>query len=206
MYKQSVDLMLVTLVFNSPQHFVICYCFFFTGLWRTATESSTKTLSFSRLQKGKELNTPYCPTPLFSPVSLPGSIELNANNGPSIVNNAIYWPSGPENQTESFLAGINDGQSVRKLESGIGCRLFGVQLLVESRAVEEIYPPTANSCVRQEQPVTAASLDAESDQQSEPSNFNKSDTPVVSSELEKSCLRSTYESQTRQLRSCTKVL
>ncbi|XP_042390045.1 auxin response factor 7-like [Zingiber officinale] len=42
------------------------------------------------------------------------------------------------------------------------------------------------------------SLDAELDRQSQPSNFNWSDTPV-------SCLRSTQESQNQQLRSCTKV-
>ena len=49
------------------------------------------------------------------------------------------------------------------------------------------------------------SLDADSDQHSEPSNVNRSDIPSVSCDAEKSCLLSLQESQSRQIRSCTKV-
>ncbi|KAJ7967936.1 Auxin response factor [Quillaja saponaria] len=49
------------------------------------------------------------------------------------------------------------------------------------------------------------SFDTEPDQHSEPSNVNRSNIPSVSCDAEKSCLRSPQESQSRQIRSCTKV-
>ncbi|XP_042441331.1 auxin response factor 7-like isoform X1 [Zingiber officinale] len=151
--------------------------------------------------RGKEIYAPSCQSPLFTLTTKPGSIVLNANNGPSAGNSPMYWTK-IQNQIDSCLTGINDGQSERKMESSSGCRLFGVQL-VESWGAEEISVPTAFSCLREEQPVT--SLDVDSDQQSQPSNFNQSETNALSSELEKPCVRLIQESQNRQLRSCTKV-
>ncbi|RZR70999.1 hypothetical protein BHM03_00002859 [Ensete ventricosum] len=104
-----------------------------------------------------------------------------------------------EHQTDYF--GADKEHSERKQET-TGCWLFGIQL-VESSAVEEISPLTTISCVRDEQPVT--SLDVESDQQSQPSNVKRSDTPAGSNEPEKSCLRSAQEYQSRLSRSCIKV-
>ncbi|KAJ8484240.1 hypothetical protein OPV22_016725 [Ensete ventricosum] len=170
------------------------------GLWKSAAES-TQNFSFSGL-RDKELCAPSCPTSVFPSASKPESIDFNGNNGPSAVNSAMYWPFRTEPQTDSLIADINKEQSEKKQETSTGCWLFGIQL-VEGSAVGELSPPTTNSCVREEQAVT--SLDVESDQQSQPSNINRSDAPAVSSEPEKSCLRSTQECQSRQLRSCTKV-
>lgn len=63
--------------------------------------------------------------------------------------------------------------------------------------------PLVAAVVQEDRPLP--SQDVESEQQSHPSNANISDVPAVSSEPEKSCLRSPHESQSRQLRSCTKV-
>lgn len=172
------------------------------GLWKSTAET-TQNFSFSGLQGGKELCAPSCPTSVFPSASKPESIEFNGNNGPSAINGAMYWPFRTEPQTDSLMADINKEQSEKKQETSTGCWLFGIQL-VESSAVGELSPLTTNSCVGEEQAVT--SLDVESDQQSQPSNINRSDAPAVSSEPEKSCLRSTQECQSRQLRSCTKVI
>ncbi|CAL9193703.1 unnamed protein product [Musa hybrid cultivar] len=171
------------------------------GLWKSTVES-TQNFSFSGLQGEKELCAPSCPTSVFPSASKPESIEFNGNNGPSAINGAMYWPFRTEPQTDSLMADINKEQSEKKQETSTGCWLFGIQL-VESSAVGELSPLTTNSCVGEEQAVT--SLDVESDQQSQPSNINRSDALAVSSEPEKSCLRSTQECQSRQLRSCTKV-
>ncbi|THU51327.1 hypothetical protein C4D60_Mb06t29850 [Musa balbisiana] len=170
-------------------------------LWKSTAET-TQNFSFSGLQGGKELCAPSCPTSVFPSASKPESIEFNGNNGPSAINGAMYWPFRTEPQTDSLMADINKEQSEKKQETSTGCWLFGIQL-VENSAVGELSPLTTNSCVGEEQAVT--SLDVESDQQSQPSNINRSDAPAVSSEPEKSCLRSTQECQSRQLRSCTKV-
>ncbi|KAJ8458377.1 hypothetical protein OPV22_031303 [Ensete ventricosum] len=166
------------------------------GLWKSPAES-TRTFSVSGLQRGKELHTSSCPTSRSLSASKPGLIEFNANNISSAVNMPMYQPIMSEHQN----FGADKEHSERKQET-TGCWLFGIQL-VESSAVEEISPLTTISCVRDEQPVT--SLDVESDQQSQPSNVKRSDTPAGSNEPEKSCLRSAQEYQSRLSRSCIKV-
>ncbi|WOL04104.1 auxin response factor 7-like [Canna indica] len=165
------------------------------GLWKSPAES-TQTFSFSGLPKGQELYASSLSASLFSSASNPGSNEINASSGPSVVNRSSLYGSIRTEYHDSFLAGVKE-RSEKKQETGTGCRLFGIQLF-ESSAVEE--PPTTTGIG--DGPV--ASLDVESDQQSQPSNINRSDTPV-SSEPEKSCLRSPQEIPCRQLRSCTKV-
>ncbi|KAI8525730.1 hypothetical protein RHMOL_Rhmol13G0252800 [Rhododendron molle] len=84
-----------------------------------------------------------------------------------------------------------------------GYRLFGIELLDNSAAEQTIPVITASGAVAEQRPVP--SLDAESDGHSEPSNINRSDFPSVSCEPEKSsCLILPQESQSRQIRSCTK--
>ncbi|CAL9135301.1 unnamed protein product [Musa textilis] len=169
------------------------------GLWKSPAET-TRTFSVSGLQRGTELYTLSCPTSRFLSASKPGLIEFNASNKSSAANIPMYRPIMSEHQTDS--SGARKEQSERKQETSTGCWLFGIQL-VESSAVEEISPPTTVSCVRDEQPVT--SLDVESDQQSQPSNVKRSDTPAGSNEPEKPCLRSAQEYQSRLSRSCIKV-
>lgn len=101
-----------------------------------------------------------------------------------------------DTRADSYSASINEVPSGRKQEpTTAGCRLFGIEI---SSAVEATSPMVAVSGVCQEQP--AASFDAESDQLSQPSHVNKSDASAASSD------RSPYETQARQVRSCTKVI
>lgn len=113
----------------------------------------------------------------------------------------MYWSNRVEAVTESFSPVVNKESGEKRQGSGNGCRLFGIQLL-DNCTVEDTSPViTMSRTVGDEHPVPY--LDAESDQQSEP---NRSDVPSVSCDAEKSCLRSPQESQSRQTRSCTKVV
>ncbi|KAJ8475909.1 hypothetical protein OPV22_019636 [Ensete ventricosum] len=131
------------------------------------------------------------------------TIGFSAKNGTSTVTNGpIYWPIRTAAQTKSFLASINEGPNETKKEATMGCRLFGIQL-IESAATEEISPVVTLSNIAEDQPLT--SLIVDSDRQSQPSNVNRFDTPAISSEVDKSCLKSPQETYSRQTRSCTKV-
>ncbi|RRT62264.1 hypothetical protein B296_00043515, partial [Ensete ventricosum] len=131
------------------------------------------------------------------------TIGFSAKNGTSTVTNSpIYWPIRTAAQTKSFLASINEGPNETKKEATMGCRLFGIQL-IESAATEEISPVVTLSNIAEDQPLT--SLIVDSDRQSQPSNVNRFDTPAISSEVDKSCLKSPQETYSRQTRSCTKV-
>lgn len=82
-----------------------------------------------------------------------------------------------------------------------GYRLFGIQLMDHSTARDTCV--AAPQTMIEDCPVLC--LDSESDQHSEPSN-PRSEVPEVSFEQEKSSQRSPHESQSKQIRSCTKVL
>lgn len=116
----------------------------------------------------------------------------------------MCWSPCADAQTESFSVSINKEPTRKKQESSIGngCRLFGI-LIESSNTAEESSLVVADSVVAEDRPLP--SQDIESEQQSQPSNANQSDAPVISSEPEKSCPRLPQESQSRQLRSCTKV-
>ncbi|XP_073115853.1 auxin response factor 7 isoform X1 [Elaeis guineensis] len=170
------------------------------GLWKSPVES-TQTFSFSGLQRGREL---YPSSSLFSSTSKTGSIVFNGNMGPSAVTcRSEYWPVRADTQTESFSASINRETCEKKQDTGTGCRLFGIQLIEGSVVEETSLPANISAGIGEDQPVT--SVDADSDRQSQPSTINRCDAPAVSSEPEKSCLRSPQETQSRQPRSCTKV-
>jgi auxin response factor len=161
------------------------------GLWKSPSESG-QTFSFSGLHRAKELY-PSSPNSIFSS-SL--NVGFNTKNEPSsLTNSHFYWPMR-DTRVDSYSASINKVPPARKQESSTaGCRLFGIEI---SSAVEATSPAVAVSGVCQEQP--AASVDVESDQLSQPSHVNKSDAPAASSD------RSPYETQSRQVRSCTKVI
>lgn len=161
------------------------------GLWKSSAES-TQGFSFSGLQRTQELY-PSSPNPIFS-TSL--NVGFSTKNEPSALSNKhFYWPMR-ETRADSYSASISKVPSEKKQEpSSAGCRLFGIEI---SSAVEATSPLAAVSGVGQDQP--AASVDAESDQLSQPSHANKSDAPAASSEP------SPHETQSRQVRSCTKVM
>lgn len=109
-----------------------------------------------------------------------------------------------ENSTEHFSPIALKESGEKKQGTGNGCRLFGIQLL-ENSNVEESMPRGALS-ERVGDDRSAPCVDAESDQLSEPSNVNGSYIPSLSCDADKSSLQSPQESQSRQIRSCTKVV
>lgn len=115
----------------------------------------------------------------------------------------MYWSSRLENSTEPFSPVALEESGEKRQGTGNGCRLFGIQLLENSNAEESLQTAPLSGRVGDDRSVP--SLDVESDQHSEPSNVNRSDIPSVSCDADKSCLRSPQESQSRQIRSCTKV-
>ncbi|EXB80401.1 Auxin response factor 1 [Morus notabilis] len=164
------------------------------GTWKSPLESPS-TLSYCDPQRGQE---PY-PSPKFNTASKPNPLVFNGN----ISSNTMYWSNRVEAATESFSPYINKEFGDRRQSNGNACRLFGIQLVGNSN-LEGTSPVVAVSGTMGDiQPVL--SLDAESDQHSEPSNINRTDHPSVSCDAEKSSLRSPQELQSRQIRSCTKV-
>ncbi|PUZ76116.1 hypothetical protein GQ55_1G264300 [Panicum hallii var. hallii] len=159
------------------------------GFWKSPAEA-THSFSFSGLQRTQELYHSN-PNSIFSSSLNVGFHSKNERSTPT--NNHLYWPIR-DTRTESYSASINKLPPERKQESAIaGCRLFGIEI---SNAVS---PLVTVASVGQGQP-PAVSVDVESDQLSQPSQANKTDAPAASSE------RSPHETESRQVRSCTKVI
>ncbi|KAL6899230.1 hypothetical protein ACP4OV_005888 [Aristida adscensionis] len=156
------------------------------GLWKSPPEA-TQAFSFSGLQRAQEL---YPSNSIFSSSMNVGFNSKNEHSTPT--NNQFYWPMR-DMRADSYSANINKIQSERKQEPATaGCRLFGIELSSATSPVVTV------ASVGQDQP--AASVDVESDQLSQPSHANKSDAPAASSE------RFPHETESRQVRSCTKVI
>nr|CAB3450058.1 unnamed protein product [Digitaria exilis] len=134
--------------------------------------------------------------PAIPPIApeIPPAFGFNSKNERSTpTNNHLYWPIH-DMRTESYSASINKAPPERKQESATaGCRLFGIEI------GSAVSPVVTVASVAQDQP-PAVSVDVESDQLSQPSHANKTDAPAASSE------RSPHETESRQVRSCTKVI
>ncbi|KAF8404018.1 hypothetical protein HHK36_008894 [Tetracentron sinense] len=172
------------------------------SMWKSPIESPSSFL-YSGLLRGRDL----CPSPNSTShlsSAKASSLGFTGNNSSDAVfSNTTYWSNRLETPKKSFAPIVNKECGEKRQETGNGYRLFGIQL-VENSSVEETLPVlNASGGVGEDQPVP--SLDVDSDRQSQPSNVYRSDVPAVSSEPEKSCLRSTQELQSRQTRSCTKV-
>lgn len=169
-------------------------CFCVSGVWKSPVEPSA--FSYCEPQRGRD----FYPSPKFNSAAKGNSFSFSGNNSlPAVSSNSAYWSNRGEAVTESFSPVVNKESGEKRQGTGNGCRLFGIQLLDNSN-VEETSQVVMSRAVGDEQPVPY--LDADSDQHSEP---NRSDVPSVSCDAEKSCLRSPQESQSRQIRSCTKV-
>lgn len=163
------------------------------GIWKSPVESP---FSYCDAQRGQ-------PSPKLSSTAKPNSVGFSGNSSLAAVSSSSkYWPNRVENVTESVAPVVNKESSERKQGTGNGCRLFGIQLLDKINMEENSPLATISGTGVDDQPLH--SLDANSDQQSDPSNLNQSDLPSISCEPEK-CLRSPQESQSKQIRSCTKV-
>lgn len=164
------------------------------GIWKSPVDSPP--FPYRDPQHGRDLY----PSPRFS--STATSFLGFGGNSPAS-NKSMYWSSRLENSTEPFSPVALKESGEKRQGTGNGCRLFGIQLLENSNAEESLQTAPLSGRVGDDRSVP--SLDAESDQHSEPSNVNRSDIPSVSCDADKSCLRSPQESQSRQIRSCTKV-
>ncbi|KAK6267593.1 hypothetical protein QUC31_011753 [Theobroma cacao] len=164
------------------------------GMWKSPVESPA--FSYCDSQRGHS-------SPKFSSTAKPNSVGFSGNGSVAAVSsNSMYWSNRVESVTESFAPVVNKESCERKPGPGNGCRLFGIQL--DNVNMEENSPvATVSGTVVDDRLVP--SVDADSDQLSDPSNLNRSDRPYVSCDPEKSCLRSPQESQSKQIRSCTKV-
>ncbi|KAG5229376.1 auxin response factor [Salix suchowensis] len=153
------------------------------GKWKSVAESSA--LSYGDSQHGRDLY----PSIGFSTIAKANSLGFHGNSQvASVSHNSMYRHNRVESVTDSFASVVNKDYRERRQGTGIGYRLFGIQL-VDNSNTEETSPINAMSgTMVNDHPVL--SLEAESDQHSEP---------------EKSCLRSPQELQSRQIRSCTKV-
>ncbi|KAJ6704611.1 AUXIN RESPONSE FACTOR 4-RELATED [Salix viminalis] len=153
------------------------------GMWKPSVEYSA--FSYGESQRGRD---PY-PSPNFSTTAKANSVGFCGNSQVTSVSpNSMHWPNRVESVTDSFAPVVNKDLGERRQGTGIGYRLFGIQLIDNFNAEGTSPVVTVSGTVGNDRPVV--SLEAESDQHSEP---------------EKSCLRSSQELQSRQIRSCTKV-
>ncbi|KAE8007887.1 hypothetical protein FH972_004446 [Carpinus fangiana] len=166
------------------------------GVWKSPVEVPSA-FSYCESQRGRD----FYPSSNFNSAAKGNSFSFSGNNSVAAVSsNSMYWPNRVEAVTESFSPVVNKESGEKRQGTGNGCRLFGIQLLDNSNMEETSPVVTMSRTPGDELPVQY--LDTESDQHSEP---NRSDVPSVSCDAEKSCLRSPQESQSRQIRSCTKV-
>lgn len=172
------------------------------GMWKAPVESPSA-FSYCELQNGRD----QYPSPKFSSVTKASSHGYSENSSLAPVSSKSVFCSNNQvdPRTDSFPTVVNKESSEKRQGTTNGYRLFGIELLDNSAAEQTTPVITASGAVAEQRPVP--SLDAESDGHSEPSNINRSDFLSVSCEPEKSsCLILPQESQSRQIRSCTKVL
>ncbi|XP_022721326.1 auxin response factor 1-like isoform X2 [Durio zibethinus] len=165
------------------------------GMRKSPVESSA--FSYCEAQRGQ-------PSPKFSSAGKPNSVSFSGNGSLAAASsNLTYWSNRVESVRESFAPVVSKESYERKQGTGNGCRLFGIQLLDNVNMEENSPVATVSGTGGDDRPVP--SLDADSDQHSDPSNLNRSDLPSISCDPEKSCMRSPQEWQSKQIRSCTKV-
>ncbi|OIT29588.1 PREDICTED: auxin response factor 1 [Nicotiana attenuata] len=152
------------------------------GMWKSPGDSPSS-FPYCDPSRGRDLYA----SPKLSAAS---GLGYGENGSMPLSSKSMYWSSQSDTCTES----ITPASEKRPAN---GYRLFGIELL-DRPTVDEASPVAMPSALVENQP--AASLDVDSGN-SEPSN----PIPSVSCEPEKSSLRSPHESQSKQIRSCTKV-
>ncbi|CAK9146411.1 unnamed protein product [Ilex paraguariensis] len=169
-----------------------------SGMWKSQQVDSPSAFSYRDPPRGRDLYL----SPNFSSGTKASSHNYSENNSlPPVSSKSMFWSNQVGSMAESFAPVVNKETGEKRQANG--CRLFGIELLDHS-AVEENSAVVVSGALVEDHPVP--SLDTESDRHSEPSNIDRCDIPSVSCEPEKSCLRSPHESQSRQIRSCRKVL
>lgn len=195
-------------VLGMPKVFVWSFFSYFTimfdscfkislGTWKSPGESPSA-FTYCDAQRGQE----FYSSPKFNSASKSNPHGFSGNSNLAVISgNTTFWSNRVDAATDSFS--MNKESVERRQNTGSGCRLFGIQLVDNSNIEDTSTAIGATGTFGDTQPVP--SLDAESEH-SEPSNVNRADHPSVSCDGEKSSLRSPQESQSRQIRSCTKVV
>ncbi|XP_059313489.1 auxin response factor 1 [Lycium ferocissimum] len=151
------------------------------GMWKSSVDSPSS-FSYCDPSRGRDLY----PSPKLS--SAAKGLGYGENGSMGLSTKSMFWSSQSETCTES-VAPASEKRPAN------GYRLFGIELM-DRPTIDENSSVAMPSAVMEDQPA-----DVDSDRNSDPSN----PIPSVSCELEKSCLRSPHESQSKQIRSCTKV-
>ncbi|GFP80454.1 auxin response factor 1 [Phtheirospermum japonicum] len=159
------------------------------GMWRSPVDSPSAFSYRDPLRNRDQYQSPK----LSSGPRVVSPMSYNENSL-LVSSNSMHQPNQIETAAESFTP-------IAEKRQANGCRLFGIELLDHS-TVEDTSPPLQLGAIIEDSHIP---LDADYEQQSEPSNRNPSDVPSVSCDPEKSCLRSPHEPHSRQIRSCTKV-
>ncbi|XP_031127062.1 auxin response factor 1-like [Ipomoea triloba] len=155
------------------------------GMWKPTVDSPS---SFSHIDPSHAMD-PYLSVKLSSDSKANNNLGYGENDSlPSVSAKSMYWSN--QSKTDSTAP-------VAEKRQANGYRLFGIELLDHS-TVEDTSPVAAPPAVVESHPNPP--FDTESDQHSDPSDPTQSDI-----DPERSSLRSTHESQSKQIRSCTKV-
>lgn len=167
-------------------------------MWKSPAEQPPTFGGFCDSSRGPDLFL----SPKFSSNTMDSSISY-VDNGPTPLasSKSMHWSNQAEAGKDSLASLLSKDTGENR--QGNGYRLFGIELLDHSNT-EKLSPIVVSGAAVEDQPIP--SLDAESDQQSLPSDVNLLDRPSVSCDLEKSYLRTPQELHSKQTRSCTKVL
>lgn len=165
------------------------------GMWKPPAEQPPTFGGYCDSSRGPDLFL----SPKFSSNTKDSSISYKDNGPMSLASSkSMQWSNQAEADKDSLASLLSKDTGENR--QGNGYRLFGIELLDHN--TEKLSPMVVSGAAVEDQPIP--SLDAESDQQSVPSDVNLLDHPSVSCDPEKSSLRTPQESH-KQTRSCTKV-
>lgn len=162
------------------------------GIWKSPNSGEPTSVPSSEVERARDQ---------LSSVTKAGSLGFTVHSPIALSSQSIFWSNRTaDNVTESLGSAVVSRDSGEKRKSGgNGCRLFGIQLFDHSSLEETSAGVTPLARIGEEQPLP--SLEAESDR----SNINQSDVPSLNADLDKSSQRSPSDSQSKQIRTCTKV-
>lgn len=167
------------------------------GMWKPPAEQPPTFGGYSDSPRGPDLFL----SPKFSSNTKDSSISYTDNGPMSLASSkSMHWSKQAEAGKGSFASLLS--KDTGETRQGNGYRLFGIELLDHN--TEKSSPMVVSGAAVEDQSIP--SLDAESDQQSVPSDVDLLDHPTICCDPEKSCLRTPQESHIKQTRSCTKVL
>lgn len=141
--------------------------------------------------------------PLFPPPAQTATFGLGGKQsfiGAS--SSSALWPNRVDSGAGPFASAFEKFSTEKKQANGHGCRLFGIELVEKNSAPKCFSPVTVSGAAAVDQLVQSNEID--SNHQNEPI-INQSDIPMGIDDPEKSSPMFPQDSQSKQIRSCTKV-